>query len=133
MPTQQTLNGSINSQPTLKGHIYSPEFLTAYDIAVQNGFEGNRQEWLDSLVGPEGKSAYEIAVENGFNGTIDQWLSQIGGVADHNVLLNRDDQDCHPISAITGLKSELSHKQDDVGIASHIEILEMLNDVEGLV
>lgn len=27
---------------------------SAYDIAVQNGFEGNQLDWLDSLVGPQG-------------------------------------------------------------------------------
>ena len=27
---------------------------SAYEIAVENGFEGNEQEWLESLVGPQG-------------------------------------------------------------------------------
>jgi len=27
---------------------------SAYEIAVENGFEGTEQEWLESLVGPEG-------------------------------------------------------------------------------
>lgn len=27
---------------------------SAYDVAVQNGFEGTATEWLESLVGPEG-------------------------------------------------------------------------------
>lgn len=31
-----------------------PAGLSAYEIAVQNGFEGTEQEWLESLVGPEG-------------------------------------------------------------------------------
>ena len=26
--------------------------LSAYDLAVQNGFEGTLEEWLDSLKGP---------------------------------------------------------------------------------
>jgi hypothetical protein len=29
--------------------------LSAYDIAVENGFEGTEQEWLDSLVGEPGE------------------------------------------------------------------------------
>ena len=70
---------------------------SAYEIAVQNGFVGTEQEWLDSLVGPqgepgtpfdelteeqkaeirgdEGKSAYDIAVENGFIGTEQDWVN----------------------------------------------------------
>ena len=36
--------------------------LSAYEIAVQYGYEGTVEEWLESL---HGKSAYEIAKENG--------------------------------------------------------------------
>ena len=51
---------------------------SAYELAVENGFQGSLQEWLDSLAGANGqdgsdgsdgqngKSAYELAVENGF-------------------------------------------------------------------
>lgn len=46
----------------------------AYDIAVENGFEGTEEEWLKSL---NGKSAYEIAVENGFEGTEEEWIDQL--------------------------------------------------------
>lgn len=27
---------------------------SAYEVAVDNGFEGTEEEWLDSLVGPQG-------------------------------------------------------------------------------
>ena len=40
--------------------------LSAYEIAVKNGFTGTEIEWLNSL---KPKSNYEIAVENGFEGT----------------------------------------------------------------
>ncbi len=58
----------------------------AYELAVENGFKGTRQEWLDSLVGTNGvnglngsdgtngKSAYEIACDNGFVGSVEEWL-----------------------------------------------------------
>ena len=64
----------------------------AYELAVENGFTGTRQEWLASLAGKDGengangadgqdgvngqngKSAYDIACENGFEGTIQEWL-----------------------------------------------------------
>ena len=44
----------------------SAKNLSAYEIAVKNGFNGTEIEWLESL---RGKSAYELAVENGFKGT----------------------------------------------------------------
>ena len=56
--------------------------LTAYDIAVQNGFDGTVEEWLKSLAGQtgsDGKSAYDLAVENGFNGTVEEWLASLVG------------------------------------------------------
>lgn len=67
--------------------------LSAYDIAIDNGFEGTEQEWLTSLVGPQGpagiegpqgqpgKSAYDIALEHGYEGTVEDWLDKIEGGA----------------------------------------------------
>lgn len=119
----KTITGSVNTNRTLKGRIYSPEFISAYSIAVQNGFEGTEQEWLASLKGPEGKSAYESAVDAGFEGTIEQWLEQLGGIVDHNVLLNRDASDCHPISAIKDLEKELDSKYDDSNSLDFLDII----------
>lgn len=77
--------------------------LSAYEIAVQNGFTGTETEWLNSLVGQDGEdgadgadgangtngvngadgadglSAYEIAVQNGFTGTESEWLESLNG------------------------------------------------------
>ena len=53
---------------------------SSYEIAVENGFTGSRQEWIAALQGKDGtngtngKSAYELAVENGFEGTLEEWL-----------------------------------------------------------
>lgn len=55
---------------------------SAYEIAVDNGFVGTEQEWLESLKGEyagQGLSAYEIAVKNGFEGTETQWLESLKG------------------------------------------------------
>ena len=55
---------------------------SAYEIAVENGFTGTEEEWLETLKGQNGeagKSAYEIAVENGFTGTEEQWLAALSG------------------------------------------------------
>ncbi|MBR7082522.1 MAG: BppU family phage baseplate upper protein, partial [Clostridia bacterium] len=72
---------------------------SAYEIAVENGFEGTEIEWLASLVGAagqngtngqngedgqDGKSAYELAVENGFEGTEVEWLASLVGAAGQN-------------------------------------------------
>ena len=61
---------------------------SAYEIAVDNGFEGTEQEWLESLKGEsgeyagQGKSAYEIAVDNGFEGTEAEWLASLNTFED---------------------------------------------------
>lgn len=55
---------------------------SAYELAVENGYEGTLTEWLDSLTGEageDGASAYELAVENGYEGTLDEWLASLAG------------------------------------------------------
>lgn len=49
---------------------------SAYQIALDNGFEGTETEWLETL---NGKSAYQIAVKNGFIGTEQEWLDSLKG------------------------------------------------------
>lgn len=53
--------------------------LSAYELAVQYGYNGTVQEWLSSL---NGKSAYEIAVENGYTGTEKDWTASLKANAD---------------------------------------------------
>lgn len=125
MAVRGTLTGETNAPTNLTGQIYSPEFISAYSIAVRNGFKGTESEWLESLEGPAGKSAYELAVDAGFEGTIDEWLSQIGGIVEHNVLLGRDANDSHPIQAITGLNESLNQKQDSMEALDILDILEI--------
>ncbi len=64
---------------------------SAYELAVEGGYEGTVTEWLASLVGEtgaqgatgapgeRGKSAYELAVENGYEGTEEEWLETLIG------------------------------------------------------
>lgn len=61
---------------------------SAYEIAVDEGFEGTEEEWLVSLKGADGtdgadgsdgRSAYQIAVEYGFVGTESEWLESLVG------------------------------------------------------
>lgn len=53
--------------------------LSAYELAVQYGYEGTIQEWLETL---NGKSAYEIAKESGYSGTEEEWLASLKATAD---------------------------------------------------
>lgn len=67
--------------------------LSAYEIAVKNGFNGSEQEWLASLKGQNGSngigidgqngqnglSAYEIACNHGFIGSEEEWLASLKG------------------------------------------------------
>ena len=48
--------------------------LSAYELAVQNGYDGSIQEWLEAL---KGKSAYEIAVDNGYSGSEKDWTKTL--------------------------------------------------------
>jgi hypothetical protein len=56
-----------------------PPGKDAYQVAVAVGFEGTREQWLESLLGENGKSAYELAVESGFIGTLSEWLTSLAG------------------------------------------------------
>ncbi|MCX6183720.1 MAG: hypothetical protein NTX74_01455 [Flavobacterium sp.] len=56
--------------------------LSAYQVAVANGYVGTEQQWLTSIqgaAGTNGQSAYQIAVANGFTGTQTEWLSSLVG------------------------------------------------------
>lgn len=48
-----------------------------YDVAIKNGFVGTETEWLDSLV--RTISNYDLAVKNGYTGTEAQWLDSLKG------------------------------------------------------
>ncbi len=53
--------------------------LSAYELAVQNGYSGTLGQWLESLQGRDGKSAYELAVQEGYSGSLNQWLDSLQG------------------------------------------------------
>ena len=70
---------------------------SAYQIAVEQGYQGSESDWLSSLKGDkgekgntgakgnpgqdgaEGKSAYAIAVEHGYEDSEDKWLLSLKG------------------------------------------------------
>ena len=51
--------------------------LSAYELAVQHGYDGTLEDWLQSL---QGKSAYEIAVEHGYTGTEEEWIGRLNNL-----------------------------------------------------
>ena len=63
---------------------FNTESISAYEIAVQNGFTGTEQEWLDSLKGANGKdgqnldidAVYDAAVKNGYTGSFLEFLKE---------------------------------------------------------
>lgn len=65
---------------------------SAYQVALDNNFQGTEQDWLNSLHGgakgdkgdpgergQDGKSAYQVAREHGFTGTQEEWLASLKG------------------------------------------------------
>jgi len=75
--TQNHTTVRITPQPqtVAKVHTGIPG-KTAYKEALDNGFVGTLNQWLESLVGD---SAYEIALNNGFVGTQQEWLDTLKG------------------------------------------------------
>ena len=67
---------------------------SAYQIAVEQGYQGSESDWLSSLKGDkgntgakgnpgqdgaDGKSAYAIAVEHGYEDSEEKWLLSLKG------------------------------------------------------
>lgn len=77
--------------------------MSAYEVAVANGFVGTETEWIESLVGEpgeQGPSAYDIAVAGGFVGTEHEWLLSLGGSAEAvNFAIDEHIQDPEPHDA----------------------------------
>lgn len=70
------------------GWIGGQDGKSAYQLAVEYGYEGTEEEWLESLKGSDGVigvngkdglSAYEIAVKNGYAGTEAEWIESLKG------------------------------------------------------
>ena len=88
--TSATLHNGANGEKGSDGK-------SAYQIAVEQGYQGSESDWLSSLKGDkgekgntgakgnpgqngaEGKSAYAIAVEHGYENSEDEWLLSLKG------------------------------------------------------
>lgn len=53
--------------------------ISAYQVAVNNGYTGTETAWLASLVGATGESAYQAAVDGGYVGTQADWIASLKG------------------------------------------------------
>lgn len=69
-------DGTLTNYRLLVNKIRTNQGLSAYEVAVKNGYQGTETEWLDSL---KGHSAYQIAVALGFQGTEAEWLKSLVG------------------------------------------------------
>ena len=52
---------------------------SAYEIAVELGYQGTPEEWLLSLVGPAGKSAWDLMQESGYTGSYEEFIAGLAG------------------------------------------------------
>ena len=67
---------NTEQQEALRGH-------SAYQVAVNEGFEGTVEDWFATFKGDKGDtgdSAYEEAVKNGFEGSEAEWLESLNGL-----------------------------------------------------
>ena len=59
----------------------------AYHIALEHGFVGTVEDWLESLRGEPGKSNYELAIEAGFEGTEEEYLDSLKGKSAYQIAI----------------------------------------------
>ncbi len=106
--------------------------LSAYELAVQNGYTGTLTEWLKSLKGADGingtngtdgkngidgkdgLSAYEIAVKNGFVGSESEWLDSLKGENGSELDLSKYVTQTALIYLQDSLKRDISAQQEQI-------------------
>lgn len=74
--SQLDTNGVWKTYSVLVSKIRTNQGLSAYEVAVKNGYQGTEAQWLTTL---NGKSAFQVAVELGFQGTEAEWLASLTG------------------------------------------------------
>lgn len=66
-------------QGTLQEWLKSLGGADAYEVAKKAGYEGSREEWLKTLIGATGLSAYELAKSEGYEGSLTEWIASLKG------------------------------------------------------
>lgn len=75
--------------------------------------------------GPEGKSAYQIALEHGYEGTEEEWLESLGGggsvaiIPGHGLEL---DEETHTLSVVVAHDVEQNNMLPITSAAVYVEI-----------
>ena len=120
--TSATLHNGANGEKGTDGK-------SAYQIAVEQGYQGSESDWLSSLKGDkgekgntgakgnpgqdgtDGKSAYAIAVEHGYEDSEDEWLLSLKG--DTGERGEKGDTGDRGLQGVPGEKGE----KGDAGVA----------------
>lgn len=66
-------------QGTLQEWLKSLGGADAYEVAKSAGYTGSREEWLKTLIGATGLSAYELAKSEGYEGSLTEWIFSLKG------------------------------------------------------
>ena len=116
--------------------------LSAYELAVENGFTGTLAEWLvslkgkygengvdgkDGVNGSDGKSAYIIAVEHGFVGTATEWLESLRGADGKDGLPGKDGK--NGVDGKDGITPDMSSYATKTDIA---ELQKQIESISGI-
>ena len=116
--------------------------LSAYELAVQNGFTGTLAEWLaflkgkdgengvdgkNGVNGSDGKSAYIIAMEHGFVGTETEWLESLRGADGKDGLPGKDGK--NGVDGKDGITPDMSSYATKTDIA---ELQKQIESISGI-
>lgn len=118
--------------PTLAGK-------SAFDLAVEGGYEGTIEEWIVSLkgadgtIGVDGKSAYQIALDGGFDGEEATWLASLVGPAGEDGVTGVDGKSAYAAALEAGfVGDEAAFNQalvaagEGVGVGGGVFIVDVL-------
>ena len=116
--------------------------LSAYELAVQNGFTGTLAEWLaflkgkdgengvdgkNGVNGSDGKSAYIIAMEHGFVGNETEWLESLRGADGKDGLPGKDGK--NGVDGKDGITPDMSSYATKTDIA---ELQKQIESISGI-
>lgn len=70
------------------GALQGKDGKSAYEVAIDNGFSGTEQEWIDSLIGAPGDTPSIGENGNWFIGAIDTGI-KAGAIINYNELIDK--------------------------------------------
>ena len=121
--------GTISGKSSMVGHlgvVYGKDGKSAYEIALQYGFEGTEEEWLASLKGADGTMTFEDLTEaqreslRGEKG--DQGIpgpqGEKGDTGERGPQGEQGIQGIQGVQGIQGIQGEKGDKGDKGGVAS---------------